>query len=151
MEKSVKWKIEVIMNLAMATAMSLTADLMHGGVSARTLLMILLGFVVGMILSCVLPYGRMSAGLCRLFRVEKRKLLSHLIGTLPPAVIQTLMISAVMTAVQVLPHHPVLMRYLSAYVETTLVLIPVAYAVSLVINPLAVRLVIGKHGKENNA
>lgn len=147
MGKSVKWKIAAIMNLAMATAMSLTADLLHGGVSVLTLPMIVLGFAVGMILSCLLPYDRMSSGLYRLLRIGKRRCLAHLIGTLPPAVIQTVMISAVMTAVQVLPHNPGLMGYLSAYGEITLILIPIAYAVALAVNPLAVRLVIGKQNK----
>ena len=42
MKNHKKAAMNIIMNMAMATAMSITADLMHGGLSARTLLMILL-------------------------------------------------------------------------------------------------------------
>lgn len=145
-----QFKMAVIMNIAMATAMGLTADLLHGGVGVMTLLMILLGFVVGMAVSFMIPYDRMSAGLCRLLRVEKHRFLSHLIATLPPAVIQTVVIGAVMTAVNVLPHNPTLKGYLAAYGQTTPVLILVAYAVALAVNPIAVRLVMGKQGKRGN-
>ena len=139
--------MNVIMNTAMAIAMSLTADLMHGGLSARTWLMILLGFVVGMILSLLIPYDRMSRGLCRLLKVETRKLLSHLVATLPPAVIQTVMISAVMTAVNVLPYSPSWNVYLTAYGQTTPTMILVAYVVALAVTPIAVRLIFGKHSR----
>ena len=149
MGKNVELKMAVIMNIAMATAMSLTADLLHGGVNYKTLLMILLGFVVGMIMSFVIPYNRMSAGLCRILKVEKKKCLSHLVATLPPAVIQTVLISAVMTAVNVFPHNPVLKVYLAAYCQTTPIMILVGYAVALAVNPIAVRLVMGKQNGED--
>lgn len=150
MGKNIKLAMEIIMNIAMAIAMSLTADLLHGGLNVMTLLMILLGFVVGMILSFIIPYGRMSYGLCRLLKVEKHKLLSHLVATLPPAVIQTVIISAVMTAVNVLPHSPILKVYLTAYGQTTPIMILVAYVVALVVKPIAVRSIIGKRNGEDD-
>lgn len=151
MEKNINLKMNVIMNLAMAIAMSLTADLLHGGVSVMTLLMMLLGFVVGMIPSFIIPYGRISAALCRLLKVEKNRVLSHLVATLPPAVIQTVIISAVMTAVNVLPHNPALAAYLSAYAQTTPIMISVAYAVALAVNPIALRLLVGKQSWGENS
>ena len=149
MRKNIKLSMNVIMNIAMAIAMSLTADLMHKGLSSRTLLMMLLGFVVGMIPSFFIPYDRMSAKLCRLLKVEKSRVLSHLVATLPPAVIQTLIISAVMTAVNVLPHSMSLNIYMTAYVQTTPVMILVAYVVALAVNPIAIRLIMGKHNAVN--
>lgn len=154
MKNGAGWRTEIVMNAAMSVSMSLSAALLHGEIGWGILPMTLLGFAVGMVLSFLLPYDRMSAGMCRCLRVkaetEEKKFVAGLVGTLPPAVIQTVVISAVMTAIQLLPHNHELQNYLHAYGKTTLVLSPIAYVTALLVRPLAARWGSGQGDKKEN-
>ena len=123
-----------VMNLAMASAMSISADLLHGGITTRTFLMIPIGALVGLLLNFFVPYDRISQAI---FKHVRGKQIRYFLFALPPAILQTAAISAVMTAIGLARQHVGLQGYLSAYATTTLLLIPIAYIVALAVQPLA--------------
>lgn len=124
------------MNIAMASVMSVAADFLNGGLTPRTFAMIPAGFAVGLIMNFIIPYHRINRALFgRIARAPLRSVLS----AIPPAVIQTAGIGAVMTAIGVASQHLSFREYLSAYATTTVSLIPIAYVVAFAIQPLAAR------------
>ena len=76
-----------VMNVFMSVAMSVTADIKNGSVSARTLLMIVVGFIVGMVLSFIIPFGKISAMSCRAFGIDGNGIAGNLVGNIVPAFI----------------------------------------------------------------
>ena len=128
---------EMLMNLAMATAMSFAADIKNGTLSLRTLLMIPVGFAVGMLVSYLVPYGKIAQTLCRKAKAERGSLPAALLSGIAPAILNTLVIGAVMTAINVPLAVVGTAGYFSAYFSTLWVLIPVAYVVGVLVKPLA--------------
>ena len=129
----------VILNLCMALAMSITADLLHGGLSPRTLLMTLIGFAVGMVLSYLIPFGGIGNALCRAVHCNRQSFPGALLAGIVPALVNTVVIAAVMTWINVPPLTVGWQGYGQAYASVLPWLIPVAYLVGTAVEPLSVR------------
>ncbi|MGN1096060.1 MAG: hypothetical protein ACI4QR_06695 [Eubacteriales bacterium] len=128
-----------VINIFMAGAMSVTADLLHGAISYRTLIMMLIGFAVGMVLSYIIPFDKISAWTCRICRVKREGIAGGLVGNIIPAFMNTAVIGAVMTAINVSPIKLGFSVYINAYLSVIWILIPISYVVACFANPLAVR------------
>lgn len=126
-----------VMNVFMSVAMSFTADIKNGSVSARTLLMIAVGFIVGMVLSFIIPFGKISAMSCRAFGIDGNRIAGNLVGNIVPAFINIVIIGAVMTAVNVSPFKLGMKIYIEAFFSVFPIQLIVGYIVACIANPIS--------------
>ena len=136
MSFKVKFVMFSILNIMMAAAMSLTADIINQSLSLRTLLMVLVGYVVGMTLSFLIPWNKVSGFICGLFHL-KNKFLCILVGSIVPSFVNTAIISFVMVFINVNPFKLGWNITFGAYFSTFWIMQLVAYIVSCFANPIS--------------
>lgn len=127
-------KLSCTMNMIMSIAMNITVNCMNHTMNAsfisfRTLVMILLGFIIGEILSFIVPIARMRQG-------ENRYVTSCLIGAL-----NTIVISFVMTWINV----RVIPIVIQVYLQSLLPLFIVSTLVAIIAEPIVLHFLLKKY------
>lgn len=158
MKPSAKFLIvfNVVMNLPIAVALAVTATLMTGGPAAfgtaQPYLMCLLGFVIACIVAAVVPVNKINMGFPKLFKLDPEKIGGRLVANIPVALIFTAVILAVMIVLNVGPAvHYAMGPMVGAFFGMLLPLTVVAYIVSMIFAPIAVKAAMSADGKKQAA
>ena len=125
----------LVMNLPMAIALSITAPLIMGEdvFTVHTLWMILIGFVLATIINLVVPIQKISKGFAGRFNLKEKTFLGEFVGNIPVCFIFTAVIGLIMTAINV-PKFPI---FIFAFLGTFLPIYIVCFIVSMIFAPLA--------------
>lgn len=129
--------INVITNLVMALAMSITADLINATLSIRTLLMFAIGFTVGMIVSLIIPLGKISIFINKKLNVKEKSLAWVLVGNIVPSIIMTTILTFVMTLVNVGFSNILFIAFLSMLP----IMLLIGYIVICIVNTILMKLI----------
>jgi len=127
----------VIMNLPMAIAMSVTAPLLMGEeiFNLHTLFMIFLGFVLATVINLLIPIQKISKGFAGLFKLNTDGFAGNFVGNIPVCLIFVAIIGFILTAINV----KVFPAILFAFLATFLPLYLVCFIVSMIFAPLALK------------
>ena len=127
----------VVFNAIVALGMCITADLLNGGLSSRTILMYLVGFTCAFILSLVIDSPKLSATFAKLFKLDPKSLAGQLVGGILPAFVNTIVICLVMLIINVNPFEIGFVPFVFAYLSMLWKLTIVAYVLSFPANIIA--------------
>lgn len=138
MKPSLKYLIvlNIVMNLPIAAAMSITASLMSGGINMMTLWLGLLGFLIACVINTVFPIRKIMAGFPKLFRVNPDSLGGALIGNIAVCFIFASIITMCMLLIVIGFQFP---DVIFAFLGMFPLLYVVSYIVSFIVSPLAMK------------
>lgn len=125
-----------VCNLPVSIAMSITASLMTSGINYMSWLLSLLGFAIAIALGALIKPSKLNAGFAAFFRLKPETLPGKIVGNVATTVIFTAVILTVMLLINVGPVFPAI---LFAFRDMYLPLFAVAYIVSLIMTPIALR------------
>ncbi len=130
----------VVLNLPMATAMSVTAPLlMRMPVFTLNLAVnILIGFVMATLINLILPIQAIAMGFPGLFKVDPESFFGHFLGNIPVCAIFVVIIGLVMNLynVRAVPD------FLFAFIGTFVPMYLVCFVVAMIFMPIATKLAI---------
>lgn len=125
-----------VLNLMLAVAMSITAGILTDTLSYMTLLMVLIGYSIGMTLSFLIPWDKVSNFVCAKLHI-KNPILKILVGGIIPSFVTTSIIAFVMVLINVNPIETGWDITFKAYFGIFWIMQLVAYVVSCFANPLS--------------
>lgn len=133
----------IIMNIPMAIAMSVTAPLLMGKsvLNVHTLWMIGLGFVLATLINVIFPVQKISENFAMKFKLDPKSAKAKIVGNIPVCALFVFIIGAIMTVVNV----PVFPDVIFAFIMPLIPLYVVCFIVSMIFAPIA----LGIAGKVN--
>ena len=125
----------IVMNIPMAIAMSVTAPLLMGEsiINVHTLYMIALGFILATLVNIIFPIQKISQGFAAKFHLEADSVKAKIVGNIPVCALFVVVIGAVMTVVNV----PVFPDVIFAFIIPFIPLYIVCFIVSMIFAPIA--------------
>ena len=129
--------MNIVLNLPLATAMSIAAPLVSGQpITAKNLIVnIIIGFVCACILNAVVPVQRILKGFPALFKINPDSFAGAAVGNIPVCLIFVAVIGFVMTWYNVRVFPIVFFAYLGTFIP----LFIVCYIVSMIFTPIAMK------------
>lgn len=147
MSQKAKFLMFSVINVSMALAMNVAASIIHRSIGYKTVLLVLIGYAVGMVLSYLIPFGRIGEWFAN--TLHAKNLIFRSIATnIIPAVINTAIIGIIMTLINV-PLEIGFGGLVKSYFSDIWILWIVATAVACFINPLAIKAGIKADGRKN--
>ena len=131
----------LVMNLPMATAMSLAAGLLSGGIRMPGFVInILIGFVVACLVSILLPIQKIGDWFAGIFHLDPHSLPGALVSNILVAFIFNVIVGFVLTWVNagIFGHQPMNVVF-GAFLGTFLPLYAVLYVVAFIMQPIAAK------------
>lgn len=126
-----------IMNVVMATAMSVSASVIHADFSYKTVALIPLGYAIGMILSYLIPLGRIGEWGAKVLHAKHPAAVA-VSSSLIPAAINTAVIGFFMSLINI-PLEIGAGAFIISYLSDLWKLYIVGIAVASITNPLATK------------
>jgi len=137
--------INLVNNIPMAVVMSLTAPLLMRIplIFSNVMINIVLAFVLACVINLVIPVPLIAEGFPKLFKTDSQSIAGRLLGNLPVSLIFVMIIGLILNLFNV-REFP---AFLFAFLESFLPLYVVCFAVSMITNPIAMRLAFGSERK----
>ena len=148
MSQKAKFLMFSVINVAMAVSMNIAASIIHRSIGYKTALLILLGYIIGMVLSYLIPFGRIGEW-CANTLHAKNLIFKSIASNIIPATVNTVIIGLVMTLINVPIAIIGFAGFIKAYFSDIWILCIVATAVACFVNPLAVKAGIMTDGRKN--
>ena len=132
----------LVMNIPLATAMSIGGMIFSGNasklLSMGLLINILLGFVLATIVNAVFPIPRIAMGFPRLFKVDPESVPGRILGNVPVVAIFVVIIGLAMNFlnVQLFGHAPA-PAFLFAFLGTFIPMYILCFIVAMIFIPIA--------------
>lgn len=129
--------MNVVANLPMAIAMSVSAPLLSGQpiVMGNLLINVLIGFILACLINILLPIQKISKGFLALFKLKPEGFAGNLVGNIPACLLFVLIIGLVLTYYNVRE----IPAFLFAFIGTFLPLYIICFIVSMIFIPLALK------------
>lgn len=127
----------VVANLPMAIAMSVTAPILMGQeiFNVHTLLMILLGFVLATLINVIIPVQKVNDAFAGIFKLNKDSIAAKFVGNIPVCLIFVVIIGLIITAINVRVFPAIIFAFLGTFIPLYIV----CYIVSMIFVPLALK------------
>lgn len=129
--------MNVVANVPMAVAMSVTAPLLVGMpvFSVNVCINILIGFVLACLINLLLPIQKMSRAVPEKMKLDSESIPGRIVGNIIPCLIFTGVIGLIMSFYNV-RQAP---AFVFAFIETAVPMYIVCFAVSMIFVPLAIK------------
>lgn len=146
MSQKAKFLMFSVINVSMALAMNVTASIIHRSIGYKTVLLVLIGYAVGMVLSYLIPFGRIGEWFANMLHA-KNLIFRSIASNIIPAIINTAIIGLIMTLINV-PLAIGFIGLVKAYFSDIWILCIVATAVACFVNLLAIKAGIKADGRK---
>lgn len=134
--------INLINNIPMALVMSISAAALAGQpiLTPNMAINIGIAFILACIIAVSFPLQKISGGFAKLFKLDPERFAGRFVGNLPVCLLFVLIIGLLLTLynVRMVP------VFLFAFLDTFLPLYWICFAISMVTNPIAMKVAFGE-------